>query len=240
MRRSLPALALALALALASPASSRPPRLTVLAASSLIDVLPALDHTERYSFGGSDQLAFQIRQGAPADVFAAASPKQPDALYRKGLIDKPVVFATNRLVLIVPRGNPAHLRSVFDLRRRGIRLVVGAKGVPIGDYTRKALAKLGLTGALRNVVSQEPDVRGILSKVALGEADAGFVYVTDTRAVARKVRTIAIPARAQPVVRYEVAVIRASRHKTAARAFVRLLLGPDGRRVLARFGFGLP
>jgi molybdate transport system substrate-binding protein len=238
LRRILPVLALALALV--TPAASQPPRLTVLAASSLTDVLPALDHAERYSFGGSDQLAFQIRQGAPADVFAAASPKQPGALYRTGLVGKPVVFAANRLVLIVPRGNPAHLRSVFDLRRRGIRLVVGAKGVPIGDYTRKVLTKLGLTGALQNVVSQEPDVRGILVKVALGEADAGFVYVTDTRAVARKVRAIAIPARAQPVVRYEVAVVSASRHKAAAYAFVRLLLGPDGRRILRRFGFGLP
>jgi molybdate transport system substrate-binding protein len=239
MRRA--ALAIALGLALVPAATgSNPTKLTVLAASSLTDALPALASGERYVFAGSDQLAFQIRQGAPADVYAAASPKQPQALFRQGLVEKPVVFATNRLVLIVPRSNPAHLRTVYDLRRHGIRLVIGAAGVPIGDYTRKALARLGLSQVLRNVVSEEPDVRGVVTKVALGEADAGFVYVTDVRSVKGKVQRIALPARAQPTVDYEVAVVRSTRHRAAARAFVRRLLGPDGRRVLARFGFGRP
>jgi molybdate transport system substrate-binding protein len=228
-----------LALALAVPGVAAP-RITVFAASSLTDVFPALDSSPRYSFAGSDQLAFQIRQRAPADVFAAASPKQPEALYREGLVSKPVVFTTNRLVLVVPRANPARIRSVFDLRRPGIKLVVGAPGVPVGDYTRKALAKLGLTAVLDHVVSEEPDVRGVVAKVALGEADAGFVYATDARSVVRKVRTIALPARAQPVVRYEVAVVRASRHAAAARAFVARVLGPSGRATLRRFGFGPP
>ncbi len=229
------------ALALVLPAAAAgPTRLTVLAASSLTDVLAALDHAERYSFAGSDALAFQIRQGAPADVFAAASPKHPEQLYRLGLLEKPQAFATNSLVVIVPRANSAHIRSIYDLRRRGIKLVVGAAGVPVGDYTRKVLAKLGLTKVLANVVSEETDVRGVVAKVALGEADAGFVYVTDVRSVAGKVKEIAIPARAQPTVRYEVAVVKSSRHLAAAHAFVRLLLGPDGRRELRRFGFGLP
>jgi molybdate transport system substrate-binding protein len=229
------------ALALAPPAAAAgPAQLTVLAASSLTDVLPALDHAERYSFAGSDALAFQIRQGAPADVFAAASPKYPEQLYRLGLVEKPQAFATNSLVVIVPRANPAHIRSIFDLRRRGIKLVLGAAGVPVGDYTRKVLAKLGLTKVLANVVSEETDVRGVVAKVSLGEADAGFVYVTDVHSVAGKVKEITIPARAQPTVRYEVAVVESSRHLAAARAFVRRLLGPAGRRELRRFGFGLP
>src|SRR4029077_14639624 len=96
------------------------PRITVYAAASLTDVFPKIDPGPRCSFAGSDTLALQIRQGAPADVFAAASPKQPDLLYSQGLVYKPIVFATNRLVLIVPRSNPAHIRSVFDLRRPGI------------------------------------------------------------------------------------------------------------------------
>jgi molybdate transport system substrate-binding protein len=234
------ALILLASLATASAATAGPPRLTVLAASSLTDAFPALDHAERYSFGGSDQLAFQLRQGAPADVFAAASPKYPEALYAAKLVYKPVVFATNRLVVIVPRSNPAHVRSVSDLARHGVHVVVGAVGVPIGDYTRKVLAKLGLSAVLKNAVSNEPDVRGIVTKVALGEADAGFVYVTDVRAAASKLRTVAIPAKGQPTVKYEIAVVRSSSHLAAARAFVRLLLGPDGRRVLKRYGFGVP
>jgi molybdate transport system substrate-binding protein len=238
MRRLL--LPVVLVLALAAPASAQPPQLTLYAASSLTDVLPAIDHSERYSFAGSDQLALQIRQGAPADVFAAASTKQPDQLYREGLVYKPVVFATNRLVLIVPRSNPAHLASVFDLRRKGVKLVIGQQGVPIGDYTRKVLAKLGLSSVLANVVSEETEVRSVVAKVAFGEADAGFVYVTDARSAASKLRTISLPARAQPTVRYEAAIVKRTRHLGAARAFLRLLVGPDGRRELVRFGFGVP
>jgi molybdate transport system substrate-binding protein len=102
------------------------------------------------------------------------------------------------------------------------------------------LARLGLSAVLRNVVSEEPDVRSILAKVALGEADAGFVYVTDARTVRTKVRAIAIPARGQPSVRYEVAVVKSSGNRTSAQAFVRRVLSPAGRRVLLRAGFGLP
>jgi len=228
------------ACALALPASAAAPRVTVYAASSLTDVFPAIDRTQRYSFAGSDQLALQIEQGAPADVFAAASTKQPDQLHREGLVDKPVVFATNRPVLIVPRSNPAHIRSVFDLRRHGIKLVIGQQGVPIGDYTRKVLAKLGLASVLTNVVSEETDVRSVVGKVALGEADAGLVYATDARSAAAKLATIALPARAQPTVRYELAIVRATKRLAAAHAFVARVLGRQGRAKLLEFGFGVP
>ena len=171
---------------------------------------------------------------------AAASTKQPDQLYHEGLVYKPVVFATNRLVLIVPRANPAHLSSVFDLRRKGVKLVIGQQGVPIGDYTRKVLAKLGLSSVLANVVSEETEVRSVVAKVAFGEADAGFVYVTDARSAASKLHTISLPAQAQPTVRYEAAIVKHTRHLSAARGFLQLLVGPDGRRELVRFGFGVP
>jgi molybdate transport system substrate-binding protein len=232
---------LVLAIALpAGVAAGAAPRITVFAAASLTEALPKLDKAPRYNLAGSDQLAFQIRQGAPADVYAAASPKHPQQLYRDGLVSKPVTFATNALVLIVPRDNPARIRSVYDLRRRGIKLVIAERGVPIGDYTRSALAQLGLQEALANVVSEESDVKLIAGKVALGDADAGFVYRTDARPLRTKVIAIAVPARAQPLIAYQVAVVTSSRHQAEARAFVRLLLGARGRAALEAAGFGLP
>jgi molybdate transport system substrate-binding protein len=221
----------------AGPARAQPARITVLAAASLTDVFPRIDPDPRYSFAGSDELALQIRQGAPADVFAAASPKFPSELHAKSLVERPVVFARNRLVLIAPASNPARLHSVLDLRRRGIKLVVAAPEVPAGSYTRQVLRKLGLSSVLSHVVSNEPDVRAVLTKVVLGEADAGFVYVTDTAAAGKKLTVIPVPARAQPEQAYEVALVTRSSHRAEGRAFVRELLSSRGRRLLraARF-----
>jgi molybdate transport system substrate-binding protein len=215
-------------------------KLTVFAASSLTGVFPQIDNAPRYSFAGSDQLAFQITQGAPADVYAAASPKYPDQLRAKGLVYKPRVFATNELVLIVPRANKRGLRSVYDLRKQGLRLVIGAKGVPVGDYTRKALAALGLSSVLKNVASQETDVKEVVAKVALGEADAGFVYRTDALADVRDLRRLRLPARARPKIAYELAVVKATKHLQAANAFVARVLSARGQLALRRAGFGLP
>jgi molybdate transport system substrate-binding protein len=240
MKRAVLLAAALLALAV-PPATSAVSGITVFAAASLTGVLPKIDAGPRYSFAGSDALALQIRNGAPADVFASASPSQPEALYRDGVVLKPRWFATNRLTVIVPRGNPAQIKSVFDLRRSGIKLVIGTATVPIGAYTRRVLSRLGITAAvLKNVVSQESDVKGIVSKVALGQADAGFVYVTDARAVASDVRTVAIPAWSQPTVRYEIAVVARSSNRAAAQKFVNELLTKRGRRLLAANGFGAP
>ena len=234
-------LAVALA-ALALPASvSAGTQITVFAAASLTNVFLRVDGGERYSFAGSDQLALQIREGAPADVYAAASPRYTQLLYRDGLVRKPVVFATNKLVILVPRSNPAKIRSVYDLRLQGVKVVIGDSTVPIGVYTRQILDTLGITADVaKNVVSQEADVKGIVSKIALGEADAGFVYRTDARPVAADTRTVALPAWAQPPIRYELAVVKASKHRTAAAAFVGKVLSNRGRLVLAKAGFGLP
>ncbi len=229
-------------LALVFPTStSAGGRITVLAAASLTQAFPRIDASPRYSFAGSDQLALELQQGAPADVYAAASPKFPELLYRNGLLHKPVVFATNKLVVIVPRGNPAHIASVYDLRRLGTRVVIGDKSVPIGAYTRQILDTLGITNdVMQNVVSEETDVKGIVAKVALGEADAGFVYVTDARTAATQLKDVPLPSWAQPQVRYEIAVVRSSSRAAAARAFVMRVLSPRGRLVLRRAGFGLP
>jgi molybdate transport system substrate-binding protein len=235
-------LLLALVAALTIPGStSAGGGLTVVAAASLSEVFPRIDRAARYSFAGSDQLALQLRQGAPVDVYAAASPKYPEALYREGVLRKPRVFATNRLVVLVPRANPARVRSVYDLRRKGVKVVIGDGSVPVGAYTRQVLARLGIARAvLANVVSEEPDVKGIVAKVALGEADAGFVYATDARAAATRAKSIALPRRAQPPIRYEIAVVRSTKRLAAARAFVTRVLSKRGRLELRRAGFGLP
>ena len=143
--------------------------------------------------------------------------------------------------MIVPKSNPAGIHSVYDLRRSGIKLVIGDQSVPIGSYTRQLLDALGIKDAvLHNVVSQETDVKGIVAKVALGEADAGFVYVTDSRPVASKVQKIFLPAWAQPPIRYQVAMVGSTSRRVEARAFVKNLLSKRGRLLLKRAGFGLP
>jgi molybdate transport system substrate-binding protein len=234
------ALALALlALGATTNSEARPTTpLTVLAASSLTTVFPQIDGTPRYSFAGSDTLAAQIRLGAPADVLAAASSSIPDKLYAQGLVEKPVVFTTNKLVLVTPASNPAGIASVFDLRRPGIKLVIGTPTVPIGAYTRTILRNLALSSVLSNVVSQETDVRSILGKVALGEADAGFVYATDAKTVASKVRVIRLPGWAQPPVRYEIAIVKSTGNRTGAIAFVNKVLSKTGQAKLRAAGFG--
>jgi molybdate transport system substrate-binding protein len=241
MRRAAMIVGALLVVALPQLAQARPagsPKLTILAASSLTEVFPRIDRRAAYSFAGSNQLAVQIEQGAPADLFASASPAYTQRLYRKRLVEKPRTFASNALVLVVPQSNPAGLSSVFDLRGRNVKLVIGTKAVPIGGYTRRVLQKLGLNDVLSKVVSEEPDVKSIVGKLAMGEADAGFVYRTDVRAAAGRLKAIRIPARGQPEVRYEIAVVRSSRHKAAARSWIRTLtMTPRPRLLLRRAGF---
>jgi molybdate transport system substrate-binding protein len=213
---------------------------TVFAAASLTEVFPQINPDATYNFAGSDDLATQITEGAPADVFAAASPKYPDHLYADGLVDKPEVFATNKLVLIVPKDNPANIQSVDDLRNKDVKLVIGAEGVPIGDYTRTVLENIGATDVLDQVVSEEDDVKGVVGKVSLGEADAGFVYVTDVKPVEDKVTAIELPEEAQAVVQYEIAVAKDAPNNDAAHAFVEQVLGEDGQAKLQAAGFGPP
>ena len=214
---------------------------TVFAASSLTEVFPKIDSKPRYSFAGSDQLALQMRQGAPADVYAAASPKYTQLLFQDGLVSKPVTFAKNRLIVIVPKSNPADIHSVYDLRKSGVKVVIGDQSVPVGSYTRQLLDALGIKEAvLRNVVSQETDVKGIVAKVALGEADAGFVYRTDAKPVSARVEKVFLPTWAQPPIRYQIAIVKTTPRTVEARSFIRKVLSKRGRLLLRRAGFGLP
>ena len=151
-----------------------------------------------------------------------------------------MTFASNRLVLVVPRGNPAAIESVEDVLRPGTRLVIAAEGVPAGDYTRTVLETLGLSAALENVVSNEDDVKGVAGKVALGEADAGFVYATDVAPVEGQVRVFELPEGSQPPIEYQVAVVASTDDKDAARAFIERLRSDEGRSTLEAAGFVVP
>jgi molybdate transport system substrate-binding protein len=236
---ALTAVILAATLVLAGNAGARPKAdpLTIYAAASLTEVFRTFDPAQNYSFAGSNALEAQIRQGAPADVFASATPLNTQNLFRAGLVEKPVTFTTNRLALIVPKSNPADIHSVYDLRKKPVKLVVAAQAVPVGGYTRRVLRKMGLTSVLSSVVSREADVKAVTGKVALGQADAGFVYVTDARPVSDQVMVVRIPAWAQPRVRYEIAVVSKSPDKAAAQAWIKKLLGTNGQAALKNAGF---
>jgi molybdate transport system substrate-binding protein len=249
MRRALAGMG-SLVLLLAGCGGSGPDRseITVLAAASLTAAFTKIgvnfeqanpDVTVRFSFGPSDGLATQILEGAPADVFAPASPKYVDQVRSDGPgVTEQVDFARNTLAVIVPSGNPAHIESVEDLARPGVKLVLAAVGVPAGDYAREILGNAGIQKeALANVVSNEEDVKGVVQKVLLGEADAGIVYRTDvTPDISAKVREIAIPDAVNVIATYPIAVIDGSSHTPAATAFIRYVAG-SGQTTLRSFGF---
>ncbi|HEX2503914.1 MAG TPA: molybdate ABC transporter substrate-binding protein [Miltoncostaeaceae bacterium] len=220
----------------AQPASS----LTVFAAASLTDVFPQIEPGAEYNFAASDTLATQIREGAPADVYAAANERLPNELFDEGLVDQPITFATNELVLLVQTGNPEGIQGVTDLEKEGVTFVMADEGVPVGDYTRDVLANLNRSELVGRAASQEDDVRAVTGKVALGEADAGFAYATDALAVAEDVEAVAIPARAQPPINYGIAVVADSEDKEAAQVFIDAVLSPAGQDALEAAGFGVP
>lgn len=200
-----------------------------------------IDPNAKFTFGGSGALETDIEQGAPADVFAAASPKQPAALLAKGLVDQPVEFATNTLVLIVPKNNPAHIRSVTDITKPGVKLVICNATVPCGDYARTAFTNLGITSAaMKNVVSQTTDVTQTVADVALGQADAGFVYITDADAAQGKVLVVRLPAKAKPGAMDFIAVVKSGKDQAAAKAFVAKVMSAQGQATLKAAGFGKP
>jgi molybdate transport system substrate-binding protein len=223
--------------------SADKPQLTVSAAASLKNAITDYGHqfdaaTVRASFAGSDELAAQIRQGVKPDVFASANTKLPEELYKAGLVEKPRVFAANQLVLAVPVDSA--ITGVQDLTRAGTTIAMGSESVPVGAYTRKVLAGLPAAQSkaiLANVRSNEPDVAGVVGKVATGAVDAGFVYVTDVRAAEGKLKAIELPAGLNPSVAYGVAVVKGAKHPQQARAFVNELLNGAGRAALDRAGF---
>jgi molybdate transport system substrate-binding protein len=216
--------------------------LTVSAAASLTDALPeygeTIDGEERFSFAGSDELAAQIRQGATPDVFASASTTYPDELYDEGLVEEPAVFTRNQLVIAVPADSD--LESIDELTEPDLDVVIGAKGVPVGDYAREVLGGLPHTDSaaiLDNVRSEESDVKGIVGKLTQGAADAGFVYESDVAADGDALRAIELPSDLEPEVSYGIAVVSDAANPDGAEAFIDGLLAPDGQRILEDNGF---
>jgi molybdate transport system substrate-binding protein len=240
MRRKTLVALLASLTVLAAPAAAQ--ALNVYAATSLTNVFPALNKSPKYSFGGSNTLQAQIERGAPADVFAAASPTEAQALFREGLCTRPVTFAINRLVLLIPNANPGNITSVYSLRSGGKRLSIGTAGVPIGAYTRQLLRRMRLSGVLSsNRVSQQTNVGQVAAQVATGSADAGFVYYTDGLAVKDRTRMLSLPKWAQPPVRYQICTVRrAGADASGAADFIKQVTGKAGRGALKAYGFGLP
>ncbi len=226
----------------------------VSAASSLSEAFRDIAHafetahpgdTVELNFAGSQILRAQIEQGAPVDVFASADLVHAEALKAAGLIARFETFARNRVVVVVP-AQGAKVARLQDLARLGVRVVVAGAAVPVGRYTAQVLAKLAAARVYgddfqarveANVASQETNVRAVLSKVALGEADAGFVYATDAAAADGTVREIHVPDAQNVVAEYPIGVVAKSASPEAARAFVAMVRGEQGQAILRRYGF---
>jgi molybdate transport system substrate-binding protein len=252
-------LCVVLAIAALPVRAEAPASLTVFAASSLTEAFTKLGAQYekahpgmrvRFDFAGSQQLAARLEQGARADVFASADARWMAFASAKGLLAGPSQpFAHNSLVLIVPRSNPARIGALADLRRPGVKLVLCGDAVPAGHYARQVLRNLGASAAngistdfatrvLANVVSEEENVRAVVSKVSLGEADAGFCYRSDVNASAQRyVKAFEIPAAANVIAEYPIAVLKDAPRATDAQAFVALVLSDAGQAVLRHAGF---
>jgi len=204
--------------------------------------------TTTFNFAGSDALATQINQGAPADVFASANAAQMDVVVKAGSVEgtQAKTFAHNRLVVVLPKDNPGQITTLQDLATSGKRVVLAAKTVPVGGYALTFLTNASAdpsfgssyqADVLKNVVSYEADVKSVLAKVSLGEADAGIVYTTDAAAAADKTSTLDIPDALNVIATYPIAPVKASKNASVAQQFVAYVAGTDGQAVLASYGF---
>jgi molybdate transport system substrate-binding protein len=212
--------------------------ITVFAGSSMTSVLPQLDPGNTYSFGSSGTLATQITNGAPADVFMSANTTTPASLYAAGIVEKPVNFTRNTLAIVVPKANPAGIKSIYDLTKPGLRIDEAASSVPVGAYTVQVLNQMGLNAAVQaNVVSQETSDANVVSKVALGQVDAGFVYLSDYVIDPTHLTLIKVPAWAQPKITYSIAIVAKSPNHAAAQAWIDKVLSPAGQAVFVKNGF---
>jgi molybdate transport system substrate-binding protein len=221
--------------------------LNVFAAASLTNAFGQLEKTFEQqhpgwkvtlNLAGSDQLAAQIEQKAPADVFAAASTKYPEQLQGENLLGKTTNFATNTLVLVTPKSNPARIKTAQDLEKGDAKVVVADPAVPLGSYTETVLGNLGIDESKLNIVSKEQDAESVLAKLTSGEADAGFVYVTDALSQKAKLHEIEFPASADATATYPIGIVSYSKNTKAAQQWIDLVNSPQGQAVLEQLGFG--
>ena len=230
--------------------------LTVFAAASLTDAFEQIKTdleaahgglTIAYNFAGTQALVTQLKEGAEADVFAPANYAQMETASENGsIMGEPVTFVRNRLAIVVPVDNPADVQTPADLGKEGVRLVLAQAEVPVGRYAREAICKMGQereafregfverVGA--NIVSEEEDVRDVLTKVQLGEADAGVVYVSDAAGAGDRVQTINIPTEINVIATYPISPVKGG-DAVLADAFIGYVLGPEGQGTLQRYGF---
>jgi molybdate transport system substrate-binding protein len=258
MQRRIFASLLALGITLGPAVAQTPPKITVFAAASLTEAFNAAGpaFTKRtgiavtFDFAGSDTLATQLKQGAPADVFASANLTQMKVVTDAGLATAPKTFAKNRLVLIAPKGDTVKVTSPLDLTTAGVKVILAAPTVPVGSYARATFAKMsGANGypadfpaeVEKNVVSDELDVKAVVTKIALGEADAGVVYSTDvTPAVASKLNVFPFPTGVVPDIQYPIVALGSAPDPKSAQAFVDYILSPEGQSFLKARGFISP
>jgi molybdate transport system substrate-binding protein len=202
--------------------------------------------TITYNFAGSQILEQQIANGAPCDVFASADQTNMQKAASANLVGPDHIFARNKLVVIVPASNPAHINSLHDLAKSGVKIAIGAPSVPVGKYTLQMLDNLSKTAGYgesyvrsvkKNVVSQEDNVKAIVQKVSLGTVDAGIVYATD---LTKQVTVIDIPESANVIAKYPIAVAKKSAHASEAEVFVQYILSSDGQAILAKYHFLSP
>jgi len=212
--------------------------LVVFADSSLSGVAAEVDPAADVVPGESADLATQIRDGAAADVFLSASEVALDELRADGAVEEPTALATNSLVIVVPAKNTADVTHIVDLTRKGVKLVLGADGVPVGDHARQSIELAGLGAALDNVVGLEKDAKAIVDKVASGEADAGIVYASDYEAAGNRVGAVPISEYFQPRIGYYAAMV--SPGSDAAQRYLDTLLGAEGDAALRVAGFQPP
>jgi molybdate transport system substrate-binding protein len=239
--------ALALLITTVEPASAqqRPSgEITVFAAASLTESFDAMakqfqkkhpDVDVRFNYGASSNLATQINQGAPADVFASADADNLQKTIDAGTVTRPpVVFAKSRLEIAVEKGNPKKIKSLADLQKPGLVLVLCADQVPCGKYASQSLAMAGVTVS---PASKEENAKATLSKVSIGEADASIVYVTDVRAAKGTTSGVKIPDEVNVIATYPIGVVKASQNATAAKAWVKFVKSKEGQAILRKFGF---
>jgi molybdate transport system substrate-binding protein len=229
-----------------SGSSSSTGTITVLAAASLTGSFTQLGKqfetahkgdTVKFSFGPSSGLATEITSGAPADVFASAAPANMQQVVSAGDASNPQNFAKNKAEVAVPPNNPGKVKSVNDLAKKSVKVALCQPQVPCGVVASEVFKNLGIKV---KPVTQQPDVKSVLTQVETGNVDAGMVYVTDVMAAGSKVKGITIPASDNATTEYPIATISSSKHKSIAQAFVSYVLSPAGQQVLAAAGFEKP